>query len=95
MPSGSIYTLSSIVNHIGNSPAEGHYNLLVNDNVNDSYVLLDDQDIAFDVVLNSKISYILSYTKDVWYIKELMVKHVMHLLFVGSMFNQHEEGKTK
>ena len=67
MPSGNIYRLSSIVNHIGNMPTEGHYNTLVFDNINHASILLDDQNIYFDQTLNpdiNRLCYIVTYTKD-------------------------------
>ena len=56
MPSGSTFTLSSIVNHIGSSPNRGHYNVIIYDHINDSFVLLDDLNATYDVENNSKIS---------------------------------------
>ena len=67
MPSGSSFTLLSIVNHIGPSPAEGHYNVLLHDHRNDCYVLLDDLKISHAMNFNSdtrKLCYIIIYTKD-------------------------------
>ena len=67
MPSGSSYTLSSIVNHIGNTAVEGHFNVLIYDKITDSYVLLDDLNVSYNVELSSDTStlcYIVSYTKD-------------------------------
>ena len=67
MPSGSTYTLSSIVNHIGNTASEGHYNVLIYDKITDSYVLLDDLHVSYNVELSSdtsRLCYIVSYTKD-------------------------------
>ena len=67
MPSGSSYTLSSIVNHIGDTPTDGHYNVLIYDRIADSFVLLDDLNVSYNVGLSSKTStlcYIVSYTKD-------------------------------
>ena len=67
MPSGSTFTLSSIVNHIGSQPSEGHYNILIYDKIGDCYVLLDDSEITVDVEMNSEINglcYIVIYTKD-------------------------------
>ena len=40
MKSGTKYTISSIINHFGDVPEEGHYNILIFDNRNDSFVLL-------------------------------------------------------
>ena len=67
MPSGSTFTLSSIVNHIGPSPTDGHYNVLLHDHMNDCFVLLDDLNISYDMNINSdirKLCYIVVYTKD-------------------------------
>ena len=67
MPSGNSYTLSSIVNHIGSNPADGHYNLYIYDKITDSYVLLDDLNVSYNVELSSETSrlcYIVSYTKN-------------------------------
>ena len=67
MPSGTVYKLSSIINHIGNMPTEGHYNTLIFDNKNHSPLLLDDQNIYYDQNLNSdnsKLCYIVTYTKN-------------------------------
>ena len=67
MPSGSSFTLSSIVNHIGISPTKGHYNVLLYDQIRDCFVLLDDLNISFAVNIDSEISklcYIVVYTKN-------------------------------
>ena len=67
MPGGSSYTLSSIVNHIGNTASEGHYNVLIYDKITDSYVLLYDLHDSYNVELSSdtsRLCYIVSYTKD-------------------------------
>ena len=68
LASGSTYTLSSVINHIGETPAQGHYNTLIFNQSNDSFVLLDDLDVTYDVQLTSDIRcicYIAVYTKDV------------------------------
>jgi ubiquitin C-terminal hydrolase len=68
MPSGSTFTLSSVVNHEGINPTEGHYNVLIYDHINCCYILLDDLNVIFDVKNNYKISkscYIVTFTKDV------------------------------
>ena len=62
MPSGSSYTLSSVINHIGSTPTDGHYNVLIYDKSSDSHVLLDDLNVSFDV--ENTLCYIVSYTKD-------------------------------
>jgi uncharacterized UBP type Zn finger protein len=67
LPSGSTYTISSIVNHIGDRPEVGHYNVLIYDRINESFVLLDDLDVHYDVKVTPDIrslSYIVFYTKD-------------------------------
>lgn len=67
LPSGSTYTISAIVNHIGNSADEGHYNLLIFDEKNNSFILLDDSVITDDVEITpqmNKLSYVMFYTKD-------------------------------
>ena len=66
MPSGSTFILSSIVNHIGSSPNQGHYNVLIYDPLNDSYILLYDLHATYDVENNSRISelcYIVTFKK--------------------------------
>ena len=67
LPSGSTFTLSSIVNHIGPSPSDGHYNVLLYDHLNDGFVLVDDLNISYIMNINSdikKLCYIAIYTKD-------------------------------
>ena len=67
MPSGRTFTLSSIVNHIGPSPTDGLYNVLLHDHMNDCFVLLDDLNISYAMNINSdirKLCYIVVYTKD-------------------------------
>ena len=68
MPSGSTLTLSSNSNHIGRSPNQDHYNVLIYDPINDCYILLDDLNVTFNAENDSDISelcYIVSFTKDV------------------------------
>ena len=67
MISGTSYTISTIINHYGDTPEEGHYNILIYDTVNDSYILVDDQYIKSNVEITHEmktLSYILVYTKD-------------------------------
>ena len=67
LPSGSSYNLSSIVNHIGINPNEGHYNLLIQDKKTDSVVLVDDLNISTCQSVSSEmnsLSYILFYTRN-------------------------------
>jgi uncharacterized UBP type Zn finger protein len=66
LASGRTYTISSIINHIGEKPEKGHYNTLIVDQSNDSFVLLDDLNVTFDVQITSDInctSLIVVYTK--------------------------------
>ena len=56
LPSGSTYKILAIVNHIGNSLDEGHYNLLIFDEKNYSFVLMVDSDITTDVEITPKMN---------------------------------------
>ena len=67
MSTGSTYTLSSVVNHIGNCPDAGHYNLIIFDEQTDSFVLLDDLNVSYCVEMLPKmdsLSYVIFYSKD-------------------------------
>ena len=67
MISGHSYRISSIINHFGDTPEEGHYNILIYDHRNDSYILVDDQYTKSNVEITHEmksLSYILVYTKD-------------------------------
>ena len=69
MPSGISYTLSSIVNHIGDQPTEGHYNIVIYDKIDDCFVLLDDKNISVSDEMSPDINelcYVVIFTKDVW-----------------------------
>ena len=61
LPSGTIYSLNSITNHIGEDTKSGHYNVILHDRNNDNFVLLDDSAISIVDSINevSKVSYIL------------------------------------
>jgi uncharacterized UBP type Zn finger protein len=64
---GSQYTLSSILNHEGSSPSNGHYTLLIFDQQNKSFVLLDDAKTQYDILMEeeiTKLSYIVTYVKE-------------------------------
>ena len=66
LPGGSTYSLSSVLNHIGSSPGEGHYTLTLYDKQSNSFHLLDDSFISEDMNLNAdmwKFSYIVCYAK--------------------------------
>ena len=45
-PSGSVFTISAVINHIGETPKEGHYNIMLYDKINELYFSLDDRNIA-------------------------------------------------
>ena len=67
LKSGTSYKISSIINHYGDVPEEGHYNILIFDHRNDSFVLLDDQYVKQNVKITSDFktsSYIVAYTKE-------------------------------
>ena len=57
---GALYQLNSIINHIGESPTSGHYNILVFDQVCNSFILLDDNCRLEDI---SCTSYVAVYKK--------------------------------
>ena len=64
---GSSYTIVSVLNHFGNSPDEGHYNILVYDESKDSFTLLDDQYFKLNVKITPNFetsSYIFVFTKN-------------------------------
>ena len=46
LPSGSIFTMSSVINHFGETPEEGHYNVLLYNKLNDTFLSLDDMKIT-------------------------------------------------
>ena len=67
MITGSSYRISSIINHFGETPEEGHYNILIYDTWNDSFILVDDQYVKNNVKITHDFetsSYIFVYTKD-------------------------------
>ena len=67
LASGGSYILSSVLNHYGDGPEQGHYDLVVHDVQNDSFVLMDDLNIKFNVTVNAEQktnSYIFVYTKE-------------------------------
>ena len=64
---GGFYTVSSILNHFGDSPEEGHYNILIHDEPNDSFVLADDLYVKPYAKISTDFkcaSYIFVYTKN-------------------------------
>jgi uncharacterized UBP type Zn finger protein len=67
MPSGTTYSLTSVLNHNGEKTNSGHYNIILYDKENDKSVLLDDSLISIlsDDQEMSDLSYIFIYTRDV------------------------------
>ena len=66
LPGGSTYSLSSVVNHNGSTPEEGHYNILLSNPSVDKYVLLDDTYIKFLSAMDKsveKLQYLITYVK--------------------------------
>ena len=67
LKSGSSYSLCSIINHIGESPDEGHYNIIVYNKKMDKYVLIDDLNIDLNCVIDDtmkKMHYLVTYYKN-------------------------------
>ena len=46
LPSGSVFTISAVINHNGETPKEGHYNMMLYDKINELYFSLDDMNIT-------------------------------------------------
>ena len=56
-----------MINHIGASPDEGHYNIIVYNEKKDKYVLLDDLNIDLNCVIDNsmtKMHYLVTYYKN-------------------------------
>ena len=67
MATGTSYTISSVINHFGNTPEDGHYNILINDVLNHKFLLVDDQYVKENVNVTSDLksaSYVFVYIKD-------------------------------
>ena len=67
LPSGTSYSFTSVINHIGEKTHSGHYNMILRDRDTNEFVLLDDTDIMFipeDYFAISDVSYIFIYVKD-------------------------------
>ena len=65
LPSGTIYTLNSTINHIGETTDAGHYYVVLHEN--EKKVMLDDANVIHDIVLNEEMAllpYILTYSKN-------------------------------
>ena len=67
LPAGSSYTLSSVLNHIGNTPSSGHYTVTLYDDQTNLFMLLDDQSVTEHVNVPKdmyRLSYIACYVKN-------------------------------
>ena len=67
LPEGSTYSLSSVLNHIGSSPDNGHYTVSLFDEETNSFVMIDDSTITENVTFSEevcKLSYLVCYNKD-------------------------------
>ena len=67
LPKGSSYSLCSAISHIGSSPSEGHYNVLMYNSCEDTFVMLDDTSIEFSDKIPEdieKLVYIITYIKE-------------------------------
>jgi ubiquitin C-terminal hydrolase len=63
----SLYTLSTVVNHLGDYPQSGHYTSLIYDETSNEFILIDDDSIHTDFQLDKdllEISYIVTYIKN-------------------------------
>ena len=61
------YTLSSILNHFGDTPEEGHHNLVIYNESSDSFDLVDDTYARSEVQITSDMktySYIFVFEKN-------------------------------
>ena len=66
LPNGSTYILSSVINHIGEHSTSGHYNILIFDESDNKFILLDDSEITDDVNIDEDMaqqSYVATYTR--------------------------------
>ena len=66
LPKGANYWLCSYVNHWGPTPQEGHYNLVLCNEPEDTLVLLDDEEIKLNFEPDMSMmatQYLLTYVK--------------------------------
>ena len=66
LPNGAAYLLNSVINHIGESATSGHYNIMIFDEPNEEFILLDDSVILHNVKIDmtmAKTSYVAAYTR--------------------------------
>jgi uncharacterized UBP type Zn finger protein len=63
---GANYSLCSYVNHWGSTPQEGHYNLVLCNEPEDTFVLLDDEEIKLNFEPDMSMmatQYLLTYVR--------------------------------
>ena len=66
LPSGSAFTLKSVVHHIGDSIANGHYTMSMYNKEDDSLILVDDRNISSNIYNEeekSNLNYMFVYDK--------------------------------
>ena len=65
LPNGASYVLTSIINHIGEASDSGHYTIIVHDEPQHKFILVDDTRITDCVKLQDMVqmSYVVAYTR--------------------------------
>ena len=61
----AMYHLNSVINHMGENARSGHYNILVVDDDQQNFILVDDLEIRRNPVLSNmnNISYVAVYIR--------------------------------
>ena len=61
----AMYQLNSVINHIGNSPNSGHYNIIFQDKLNNDFILVNDSNIYYssNITEINEVSYVVIYDK--------------------------------
>ena len=55
------------MNHSGEKTHEGHYTVILYDKRENSYVLVDDKEVSYDITITTELQqlpYIVTYVKD-------------------------------
>ena len=63
---GATFVLSSVINHIGERSTSGHYNIVIYDEANNKFILLDDSEIVDNVIIDNDMaeqSYVAAYKR--------------------------------
>ena len=66
LPNGATFVLSSVINHIGERSTSGHYNIVIYDEANNKFILLDDSEIVDNVIIDNDMaeqSYVAAYKR--------------------------------